>query len=265
MKNIILIFVLFFYCLNFAPSNTILIQPAEDFIILATLGQSNAASYAICPDVLPTVPEGIYNFGNDYVMHIAQEPIDSIINQVDMVSSDTVNRCGSAITIATELNRITGRDVVIVPCAKGGMTITQWQPAYTRDTLYGSCLYRIRTVDTGGNHTVMIFFYQGEADSYNLDLVAAWNGKFTNIINALNTDLNYPPIVYAQVSKTTDPQKFPYLLELANEQAFSRGGNVLMVKSEDLSLCDIIHLDYESQQILGKRAAVLLYWLMKQK
>lgn len=242
------------------------VQVEGDFIILAILGQSNAASYAVCPDVLPAVPDGIYNFGNDYVMHAAQEPIDSATNQIDTVSLDVINRCGSSITIAAELQRITGRQVVIVPCAKGGSRIAMWLPSYSRDTLYGSCLHRIQTVDAGGNHKVLIFFYQGESDvADGMDAVNAWVGRFNTVINALDVDLNYPPIVFAQMGPTGDPVTFPYMAELANLQPLAIAANVSMVKSEDLTLCDIIHLDYASQQIIGQRAALALYWLMKQK
>lgn len=243
-------------------------QVDGDIIILAIMGQSNASGYSICPDVLPPVPEGIYNFGNDYVLRPAQEPIDSGINQVDMVSYDSVSRCGSSISIATVLNHITGRQVVIVPCARGGSFIVQWLPSYSRDTLYGSCLKRIKTVDAGGNHKVMVFFYQGESDAgYSLDAVNAWDDRFITIVNALKSDLssNDPDFVFAQMGRTTNYQMFPYMNELANEQAkISIMDSVLMVSSYDLSLDSIVHLDYASQQIIGERTAVKLYWLAKQ-
>lgn len=257
MKNIILV------CMFLLQFQSI---PKGDFIILAILGQSNAAGYSTCPNVLPPVSNGIYNFGNDYILQPAQEPIDNNVNQVDMVSYDYSNKCGSSIAIAETLKRITGRDVVIVPCAKGGTAILEWMPSYSRDTLYGSCFNRIRTMDTGENHTVMIFFYQGESDAKTNSDALAWVDRFTVIVNALNTDLNYPPIVYIQVGKTTAMQYFPYIFDLANRQPEAMSDNlpnVRMVKSEDLTLCDTIHLDYASQLIIGDRAGTMLYFLNK--
>ncbi len=259
MKRIILFCVLLVCAINPIHANA----QQEDFIIVGILGQSNAAGYAICPDVLPDVPDGIYNFGNDYVLHLAQEPIDLNIGQVDMVSYDAVNRCGPALPLAISLHNITGKSIILVPCARGGSFIVQWLPSYSRDTLYGSCLHRLQTANTG-NYKVMLFFYQGESDAYSLSSAAAWDERFVTIIHALQSDLDNPLIVFVQLGRTSDYVAFPYMYEVAAEQSKVILPDVSMVMGADeLSLGSAVHLDYESISIIGERAASLLYYLSK--
>lgn len=225
----------------------------EDYIVVGILGQSNAAGYSICPEELPSVPDGIYNFGNDYQLRPAQEPIDIGTNQVDMVSYDLISRCGPAVALGMRLHKYLQKNIILVPCARGGSFALQWLPAYTSDTLYGSCLHRLQTANTG-NYPTMIFFFQGESDARQLESALSWDNKFIAIATALKTDLNDPYVVFVQLSEDPNLEVYPYFNELKAEQAQINLPHVVMVKSDDLPLDSTGHLSYESAFIVGIRA-----------
>ncbi|MEO1400996.1 MAG: sialate O-acetylesterase, partial [Cyanobacteria bacterium J06635_1] len=182
-------------------------------------GQSNMSGLAELP-ANQTIHPQVFTFGNDYHWQPAQEPVDSPIGQVDLVSLDPEAGFGPSVAFAKAM-LADNPDLVIglIPCANGGSTITAWQRDRSDQTLYGSCLKRIQAASTMGKVSGVLFF-QGEADALDPKSAVAlqpaadaWATRFTQFATDLRSDLAQPtlPIVYAQIGPlAADPARFPY-------------------------------------------------------
>jgi hypothetical protein len=112
-----------------------------DLFILA--GQSNMSGYGeINPEEIEIVPRA-FVFGNDYHWRLAREPIDDPTGQVDLVSMDigAGYSCGTSFA-KTLLRYDPNLFIGLIPCAKGGSSIEEWQRNLNENSLYGSCLKR---------------------------------------------------------------------------------------------------------------------------
>ncbi|NJM97007.1 MAG: sialate O-acetylesterase [Phormidesmis sp. RL_2_1] len=107
------------------------------------VGQSNMVGAARVPDdINPSA--NIYTFGNDYRWAVATEPVDSARNQIDRVSADPAAGFGPALTFAKTLVAEDSNQLIgLIPCAKDGSSITDWQRSLSSQSLYGSCLKRV--------------------------------------------------------------------------------------------------------------------------
>ena len=135
-----------------------------DIFVIA--GQSNASGRGTQPSRYsdPLVRAGL--FGNDDRWKDLRDPVDSAVGQVDRVSSDS-HAFGSVWPlVATRLVAADPVPVAFVPCARGTTSIYSWlkdaRRPYSRTTLYGSMLRRIRAV---GGKVRAVLFWQGEADA----------------------------------------------------------------------------------------------------
>jgi len=155
-----------------------------DIFIVA--GQSNANGQGTVNQSYSNATVNAVQFANDYNWKILVDPSDSNVNQVDIVSSDV---SGGSVwpLLATSYMGAQNAPIAFVPCAKGGTSITAWQPGANhldRTTLYGSMAYRITQV--GGCKAVL--WWQGEADNGSMSQ-ATYNAYLDSLANALNTDL----------------------------------------------------------------------------
>ena len=143
------------------------VKPPDDLSLFLLAGQSNMSGYAPLPEKQVVDPR-TFLFGNDYRWHEAIEPSDSGFGQLDQVSYDGAGENDStgysAGSMFAHLVADNVGDVGLIPCAKGGSMITEWQQGLGRDTLYGSCLNRAKIATMHG-HIAGILFYQGEAEA----------------------------------------------------------------------------------------------------
>ena len=79
-----------------------------------------------------TPDPAIQVYGNDGVLRVAEEPLDSAGGQIDTVSTDNQAAVGPGLFFAIALRRVRGGPVVLVPCSKGGSSISRWTPAEGR-------------------------------------------------------------------------------------------------------------------------------------
>lgn len=145
-------------------------------IVVVDMSQSNGSGRGLINQLYASVaiPAALM-LGNDNVLKVVADPTDDSTGQVDTVSSDA-GAAGSLwpLALSRMLDFWSSRgtlipQIVFVPCAKGGTSITQWLPGadhHDRSTLYGSALYRARLAGSGqaGVRTI-VHRIQGETDA----------------------------------------------------------------------------------------------------
>ncbi|MBN1349304.1 sialate O-acetylesterase [candidate division KSB1 bacterium] len=226
-------------------------------------GQSNMSGRG---EYIPDQPPNprIFLFGNDYHWKLAAEPIDDSENQVDEISIDSNPGFSLGLAFATSLLS-EEPDLVIglIPCAKGGSSIEQWQRNLSDKSLYGSCLKRARAASVMGEIAGLLFF-QGESDAldpiqYPQKAPAASNyaAKFSAFVTEIRRDLCLPelPVVFAQIGNTKKPDIHINWKLVKEQQASVNLPRCTMVTTDDLPLKDAVHFTTESYKIIGKRFA----------
>jgi hypothetical protein len=227
-------------------------------------GQSNMSGRGDAPKLVVKPNPKIYVFGNDYRWRLAKEPIDDPSNQVDQTSEDLDAGFSPALSFATTiLERHPDMIIGLIPCAKGETSIYDWQRNLSNDTLYGSCLKRVRTASIMGNVAGLLFF-QGEADARDpikypkaTMVPNQWAFGFITFVYSLRSDLNLPelPVVYAEIGTNTTPEEFKNWKIVQEQQRSIRLPFCSMITTDDLPLKNDIHFTTDSYRVIGKRFA----------
>lgn len=226
------------------------------------VGQSNMVGAAEVPDDLVT-SANIFTFGNDYRWTKATEPVDQATGQVDAVSEDLDAGFGPAFTFAKTLvlqdsNQLIG----LIPCAKRGSSITHWQRNLSEQTLYGSCLKRVRAASSMGSVSGILFF-QGEADTIDPQQfptlqpsAESWAEKFALFAYNFREDIGSPnlPLVYAQLGQPEDLEGLPNWTVVKTQQASLQIPNATMIETADLPMAGI-HYTVDGYKVIGQRFA----------
>ncbi|NEP30398.1 sialate O-acetylesterase [Moorena sp. SIO3B2] len=246
-------------------------QGKMSLFILA--GQSNMSGTGKLTPASSVTHPNVFVFGNDYRWHLGKEPIDSPSGQVDKVSEDKSAGVGPGMAFATELLKYNPELIIgLIPCAKSGTAIQQWQRSLSEDTLYGSCLKRVGAASVMGEITGILFF-QGEKDAQKPSqddeitfFPNQWADKFVTLVKDFRQDLGKPelPVVFAQIGTTTDPEKLPNWETVKAQQETVQLPATRMITTDDLALQDYVHLTTESYLIVGKRFAKA-FWKLVQR
>ncbi len=233
-------------------------------------GQSNMSGKGTLPEI-QHVNYHIYVFGNDYRWRLALEPIDSPMGQVDEVSRDLYARYSPALSFATNLHAMEPERIIgLIPCAKGETSIMEWQQDYSDQSLYGSCLKRIRAAGLFGKVDGIIFF-QGEADTVDPEMashlplaVNNYAEMFEKYISDMRTDLGDPslPVVFAQIGSNKNSQKYINWAIIQQQQKEVELTCSAMITSDDLELRDEVHFTTASYQVIGARFAQAFHDLL---
>ncbi|MBT0669224.1 sialate O-acetylesterase [Novosphingobium profundi] len=239
------------------------LPPATRVYVLA--GQSNMSGRGLPGGLTPAEQASdpaIRVYGNDGRVRIAREPLDSALGQIDAVSRDTRAGVGPGLFFARALRRQRDEPVLLVPCAKGGSRIASWQPGGGRDTLYGSCLARIREL---GGHVDGVLWYQGESDAEAQESAAKWGAAFVDLVGAFRHDLAQPtlPVVFVQLADTPDVAgeavRFPGWAQVQAAQAAISVPCTAMVSAKGAPrLPDRLHLTTAAQRKLGGEMAEVM-------
>ena len=205
---------------------------------------------------------------------MAKEPVDDPTNQVDKVSEDIPAGYSPALDFATTVLKQRPDMVIgLIPCAKGGSSIHEWQRNGNLDenTLYGSCLKRVRAASLMGN-VAGILFFQGEIDTVDPKedpkrtfSANQWADKFTLLVKNWRDDLNLPnlPVIFAQIGSNTEPERFVNWKVVQEQQRQVKLPFSAMIKTNDLALKDYVHFTTESYQTIGQRFAKAYLSLQK--
>jgi hypothetical protein len=234
-------------------------------------GQSNMVGWAPIPEGEPT-DSHIYVFGKDYRWKIASHPIEDATNQVDIVSDNGIAGFGPAMDFAfASLERHHDLVIGLIPCAKNSSGIIQWQRNLSDQSLYGSCLKRVRAASPMG-HVAGILFFQGETDAQDPVLYPQpepqpfdWAHLFTAFIIDFRKDLHEPklPVVFAQLGADPLSQDFINWKIIQEQQLSIDLPMTAMIITDDLSLLDGLHFTADSYRTIGRRFADAYWALVK--
>ena len=100
----------------------------------------------------------------------------------------------------------------LIPCAKSGSKIEEWQPNLSRSSLYGSCLYRQKQAARQGRLRALVF-WQGGGDGKDEKRAESWGENFERMVTAWRTDIGDPKLpVILLVLKQADQtlRNYPY-------------------------------------------------------
>lgn len=236
-------------------------------LVFIMAGQSNMSGRGLLSGV-PSFPNAarIKLYANSGNWVGGYEPTDDPTGQIDAVSLDASPGCSPGMSFANSLATLrSGVEIGLVPCAKGGSSIAQWQRNLSRSTLYGSMLARAQEAAHQGTLSGLLF-YQGENDADTIPHADGWPDSFNQMLSDLRSDLglpNLPAIVTALGPDPGDPA-FPYHVRLRNNQLAMTGANLAVVTAADLTgnVGDTIHLNTASQITLGQRYATAMNGLL---
>jgi sialate O-acetylesterase len=218
-----------------------------------------------------------FNLADRWIL--AEEPLHTLVNATDAVhwplnaeqvperwTGEKLDRylatrrkgAGLGLSFAVEMAKRTDVPIGLLPCAHGGTSMEQWEPALKNqggDSLYGSMLRRFRA--TGGS-VKGILWYQGESDA-NPKAGPLFEERFRNFVQSVRADFNQPnlPFYYVQIGRfvnAANPVEWN-AVQTAQLRAESEIPHAAMVAAADLSLEDPIHIDTQDLKRLGVRLA----------
>ena len=247
------------------------ISTGIDVWILA--GQSNMEGVARLEGTLAPDPR-VHCLNSNGCWKMAEEPIHrdnrgfSDADLANPLLRSRIYGAGPGLAFGIAMAEFTGRDVGLIPVARGGTKLEQWDPSGKADgtaSLYGNMLHCARLA--GGNLRG-ILWYQGEADAAALATAHTYAERLGAWIAAARSDLNRPelPVVVVQVSRRAmGTQITPALAtgwDLVREALLDlplRVSHTAVVGSIDLGLSDTVHLDTASQIRMGRRLATVAH------
>lgn len=241
--------------------------PIEDrgrLTLFVLMGQSNMSGRGSLSS--PHVPQPhpqIFSFNKNFRWEPAKEPLGSGPHEVDWVASDGGTGVGPGIAFARELlEQDPTLKIGLVPCARGSSSIDDWRRDLGQNSLYGSCLRRVRAASTYGT-IAAVLFSQGEADARETPdqpgqtlLPATWAVKFEKVIEALRDDLSQHqlPVLFTQLGSYVD-NEHPQWEIVKAQQAQVSMHNAILITTDDLLLQSDGHFDTETQTEIGRRFA----------
>ena len=237
--------------------------------LIALMGQSNmegGGELSDLPAGFPANPTKLWNFTNSYKWEPAKEPVDSSQGQVDAVSLDARAGVGPSLALADAfVSAHPSTSVGLIPCAKGGSSISDWEKQITqpRSTLYGSCMNRMKAVSPADGAITAAIFWQGGADAKRQGDALKWKDRFTAFVTDLRTDLGNPnlPIVMV-ILGTPDKkalEKYPYWQVVRDQQHAVNIPGVAKIEADGYERKgDGIHFTTKGQLAFGAVLAGLL-------
>jgi sialate O-acetylesterase len=249
-----------------------------DLWVLA--GQSNMDGNALLKDVEQPHPL-VHSFDQADHWLIAEEPLHNLPGAVDRVhwnrtangppqrlEGDALRRynarrtkgAGLGLPFAVEMVRRTGVPIGLIPCAHGGTSMAQWDPALKDrggDSLYGAMLRRVRAV---GGKVSGVLWYQGESETHPAT-AAVFFEKFQGLVASIREDFGQPdlPFYYVQISRYTNNDNIDSwnTIQELQRKAESAIPHSAMAVAIDLPQDDGIHISTLGLKRLGLRMAHL--------
>lgn len=232
--------------------------PERDVYILA--GQSNMSGRGVLSQ-LPAFAnkDRVKLFSNAGYLVPGQEPTDNEEGAVYSTINDAGNpKASLGMAFANRLVELRDRDVVLVPCAKGGTAIGEWARNLSTASCYGAMLARANAAAAHG--TIKgILFYQGEANTGSQYLAQLWPSAFAQFVADVRADLGMPdlPVVFSVIGPNPNNGITNWNALVGLQQAMTLPANVGRVSANDLASIagDPMHIDTASLVTLGVRFA----------
>ncbi len=166
---------------------------------------------------------------------------------------------GPGIYFARHVLAGTNRPIGLIPCALGGSTIAQWDPAgkiHGDSSLYGAMLNRARSA--GPQHIKGLLWSQGESEAF-LAQPGTYSTKLLAMIDSFRHDLGIPdlPVLIVQIGRVitrdTAMDRNWEAIRNIQLQVITKRPNLFLTTGIDLELDDCVHFSTESNKRLGAR------------
>lgn len=175
----------------------------------------------------------IVNYANSGAWVAGAEPIDDDTDQVDVVSADSIATASPGMAFADALSSLRGgRQIGLVPCAKGGSWMTDWARNLSRSTLYGSMIARAQEAAAAGVIKGLIFM-QGKNGSADLAEANAWGDNFDQFVSDVRSDLGIADLAVIVTVVNTTPGG-TYISTIQDAQLAMTGTGIAVVDARDL-------------------------------
>lgn len=160
-------------------STVILVKP---YVTIATAGQSNISCRGTNNQTYEQL-NGVkaYLFGNDDEYKLLEDPYDSSVGQVDGVSADSIAGGSWLVRFAHHWIQNQNTPLTVVPCPKGGTSISSWLKG---GSLYTSLSRRINSI--GG--VDVVFWQQGETDAGSGTTLQDYEDRLNQFVNDVFND-----------------------------------------------------------------------------
>lgn len=238
-----------------------IVPPPREIFLLA--GASNMSGRGLLSEVPAFVNAGrVKVYSNAGAWMPGAEPTDDATGQVDAVSSDSgVAAASPGMSFGTSLAALRfGKQIGLVPCAKGSSTMDDWAQNASRSTLYGSMI--ARATEAAATGTIKgVLFYGGGNDTTSLASVNAFPSKFYAWMADVRADLGLPDLPFISTvlgPYSADPNGWEQAMR--DKQAAMAAPGLAVVSAADLTgkVGDIAHLDTVSIVIIGRRYATAM-------
>ena len=167
---------------------------------------------------------------------------------------------GAGLPFALEMVKRTGVPVGLIPCAHGGTSMAQWDPALKDkggDSLYGGM---VRRFELAGGRVKGVLWYQGESDA-SPTAGPIFEEKFRSFIQAVRKDFAQPdlPFLYVQIGRHVSSAGATQwnMVQNAQLKVESQLASALMTGCTDCELDDGIHVGTDDHRLLAMRLANL--------
>lgn len=165
---------------------------------------------------------------------------------------------GPSTNIARQLElKYPGRKIKILNAAAGGSVMSDWRQNQTGG-LYLPMIAEINKAVLLGAKLEAFLWYQGEADAGTLEGYAnssTWANLFSDLLGSLKKDLGRSDfkIVFAQIATTTNQTLSNWATVKTQQDLAAELLNIPIIRTDDLTLCDDVHLDQSQLDKLAER------------
>jgi hypothetical protein len=184
----------------------------------------------------------------------------------DPLSEYAGSGMGPGMSFADSMAALTGQQIGLVMCAKGGTHLAEWMPDYMTHSLYGAMIANARKAAAAGGHICGLIWYQGEAEAVDRADVLEYSQRMHVLFSAVRQDLGLPdlPIIFVQLGPGPNDYSHPYWHDIQVYQQYiadAQPPGIAMVTAADLKILSPTdyHLNQQSQIILGARIADAMY------
>jgi sialate O-acetylesterase len=169
---------------------------------------------------------------------------------------------GLGISFGIAMTQAHGRPVGLIPCAHGGVSLEQWNPAHASKgahSLFGAMLERIRQTHDYGK-LKGILWYQGENDTLSLEDAASYRSRFIEWIRAARAGAGIAdlPVILVQIGRMFETgQRYVGMdgVRQALAEIPLHVTNAAVTSSIDLEIFDSAHVTTSGLIRLGRRLA----------